>query len=245
MPGFSTSVILTEAGLFLRVGLKNKFINGKTCLEKIQALQSSSKNGDFQREAEDFFNGYSVMANYGNHKVYKLKGVSFDKTPCTTTILMKEKDGSLQEITLIQYYKDQYQKSIKNVDQPLLVASTTNSKGEESSIYLIPELCLLTGMDEDMKNQDNLKKSMVSGTRLTPKQKMEKIEEIKQLLYKTNSKKRQRTNRATQQTYTLPDPNDIREKWGLNVEKFMEFKGRILEPPRIVFKDGGKIIFNN
>ena len=43
MPGYSTGAIITESGFFLRVGLKNKFINGTTCLEKINELSKKKK----------------------------------------------------------------------------------------------------------------------------------------------------------------------------------------------------------
>jgi aubergine-like protein len=225
-------------GLFLRVTLKNKFINGNTCLDKILELQKKYTNGDCKRRIEEYFTNNSVLTNYGNQKTYKVSGVSFDKTP-TLPITVKDKDGGLREITLIDYYRDQYQKRIKHTDQPLFIISSRNMK--ESCIYLIPELCLITGMDEEMAENESLKKSMTGRTKQNPTAKMENIKQFKKLFYKTYSKKREIENKLTQTKRTLPDPNDIREKWGLNVEDFVEFRGRVLDYPRIVFKDGGNL----
>jgi hypothetical protein len=164
--------------------------------------------------------------------------VSFDKTP-TLPITVKHMDGGLREITLIDYYRDQYQKRIKNINQPLFIISSRNLK--EGCIYLIPELCLITGMDEEMAENENLKKYMTGSTKQNPSAKMENIKQFKKLFYQTYSKKREIENKLTQTNRTLPDPNDIREKWGFNVGEFVEFRGRVLDYPRIVFKDGGKL----
>ena len=47
MPGFSTAAVITESGLFLRVNDKNKFMNGKTALEKLTEIHEAHLNGSF------------------------------------------------------------------------------------------------------------------------------------------------------------------------------------------------------
>jgi aubergine-like protein len=237
MPGYSTSVCITESGLYLRVALKSKFINGKTCFEKILEMQKKYKNGDFMREVSSYFKDYSVMSTYGNYKVYKIDYVAFDLNVTNKTINFRSKDGIIHEITLQQYYAENYQKKIKNPDQPLFVSSRKNSKGENDPIYLVPELCFLTGLDEEQINEESLKKNMTNKTKLNARDRMEKIKEIKHLIYKNNSQKRQRVNKQTQEMYSLADPNEIREMWGLNVGDFKEFIGRTLIAPDIRFKD--------
>lgn len=238
MPGYSTSVSITESGLYLRVGLKNKFINGNTAYEKIHELSEKFKNGELKQNIQDFFHRVSIMTSYGNFKVYLIEAVNFDINVTNKTINRKDRDGLIQEITLQQYYREQYNKEIRFLDQPLLMCYKKTPQGDQETIYLIPELCLLTGMDEDMRSQEGLKKNMTSRTKVTPKDRMNRINEFKNLVYKQNKEKRRRTNKMTNETYTLPDPNEIREQWGLNIGDCKEFKGRELAPPNIMFRDG-------
>lgn len=235
LPGYSTSVIITESGIYLRAGVKNKFINGKTCWEKIEELQKTYKNGEFCRAVTEFFKNQSVMTTYGNYRVYKIDTVSFDLTVTNKTIMTRDRDGVMTEITLQRYYEIQYSKQIKILDQPLLVSYKKTSTGENDAIYLIPELCYLTGMDEEMRLNEPLKKNMTRGTKITPKERMDKIFQIKQLIYKKNAKKTVKVNRVTREEFELPDPTEIAAQWGLNVTDFKEFKGRQLDTPSLLF----------
>jgi aubergine len=235
MPGYSTNVMITESGIFLRVGIKNKFINSKTCLEKIRELNSQYRNGEYMRKVTDFFKNYSVMTVYGNHKVYKIDAISFDSTVTNKTIPYRDRNGISTEITLHKYYKDQYQKDIKHLDQPLLISYVKNSKGENDPIYLVPELCYLTGMDEDMRSMESLKKSMTSRTKVSPKDRMDRINEFKSMIYNRNQRRKVRINRNTGEEKVIPGPDDIREQWGVNVGDFKQFTGRELNSPEICF----------
>ena len=236
MPGYSTNVVITESGIFLRVGIKNKFINSKTCLEKIMELQNKFRNGEYMRKVTDFFKNFSVMTVYGTHKVYKIDSVSFDLNVKNKKINYKDKEGIMSEITLEKYYKDQYQREIRKPDQPLLVSYVKNSKGENDPVYLVPELCYLTGMDEEMKSMENLKKSMTTRTKVSPKDKMDRIYDIKSMIYKQNNNKKTRIIKSTGEVRTLPDPDEIRRQWGMDVSDFKQFTGRELDAPKIIFK---------
>lgn len=234
MPGYATNIALTESGLYLRVALKNKFVNGNTCYEKIKELSQKFKNGELLRALQNYFKGASVMSNYGNHKVYKVDEVT-ERTVKTTMVLMRDIRGNPQEITLEKYYKDQYNRVIEHPDQFVFISYKKLSGGEKMPLYLVPELMLMTGMDEDMLNNENLKKTMTLKTKLTPKDRMAKIWDFKKLLYKQNSRKQTRTNRSGEEI-TLSDPNDLREQWGFNISDFKEFKGRQLEAPGILYQ---------
>lgn len=228
-------MVITESGLFLRAGVKNKFINGKTCWEKIKELQREYKNGEYMRAVTEFFKNRSVMTTYGNFRVYIVDTVSFDLTVTNKFIIMKDKDGVLNEISLEKYYKDQYDKTISVVDQPLLVSYKKTSSGNNEPIYLIPELCYLTGMDDDMRSNEGLKKNMTRGTKITPKEKMDRIYQITKLIYAKNSEKRKIKKRSGEEV-EVQSPDDIRAMWGCEVTNFMEFKGRILETPDIIYQ---------
>ena len=237
MPGYASNVVLTETGIFLRVLFKSKFINGNTCLERIHQLSKQYKNGEYKNAIRDEFIKKSIMATYGTHRVYKIDEITFDANVVNKTIIVKDKNGE-KEITLKQYYKEQYSKEITQNDQPLFISYKKTSKGDQESVFLIPELFYLTGLTEEMRSQESMKKNMASRTKVTPKERLDRIYDFRKLIYKQNTLKRTRVNRMTGEEYTLPDPNDIREQWGLNIGDFKEFSGRVLEAPGILYKDG-------
>jgi len=236
MPGYSTNVALTESGMYLRVGLKNKFINGTTCLDKINDLSKKYKNGDFRRAIEDEFVRRSIMASYGNHRVYVVDEINFDLNVKNKTITIKDKEG-LRQVNLMEYFQLQYNKTVTQVDQPLFVSYRKSPLGEKEPVYLVPELFYITGLDEELRSQEPLKKNMTSRTKVTPKERLDRIYQFKQLIYKQYSQKRTVKSKTTDEDVTLPDPNDIRERWGLNIGDFQQFTGRVLEDPEIRFQN--------
>ena len=89
------------------------------------------------------------MTGY-NKRTYRLDDIAFDKNPRTTFHLRKED----RDISYIDYYKSRYQIVIKNETQPLLVSRPTRkdkNRGDDEPVYLIPELCGMTGLTEDMR----------------------------------------------------------------------------------------------
>ena len=71
------------------------------------------------------------------------------------------------------------------------------------------------------------------GNILKPNERMEKIKKINELLVNPHHKyfKKSKSSEKIQ----LESPNEIRQKWGLEFEKFQTFKGRILPKPQIFF----------
>jgi aubergine-like protein len=236
MPGYSTNIAVTESGIFLRVLFKNKFVNGKTCYERLMELQKDHKNGNYLAAVRNEFKGKQVMATYGKHKVYTIDEIS-ETNVQNRTMPFRMTDGSENEITLEKYYQIQYNKEIKDKKCLLFVTSTKNARGEKTSLYLVPELLFMTGMDESMRANESLKKNMTNRTKVTPQERMNKIYEFKKLLEKQSNKKATRINRQTGEEIILPDPDDIRNEWGLSITDFKDFQGRILEPPQILFKE--------
>ena len=204
-----------------------------TCLEKIYDLPDNPS-------IERYFTGASVLANYGNYKYYKIDSISFTKTVENVTFINKQ---TQTVINLVTYYEQNYQLKITDLKQPLFCSlSARNNKGERDLIYLVPELLLMTGIDEEMKSNENFKKDITTKTKLSPAQRLQKINEIKEYLTKTNLN-RKKINKKTKIEYKLPDPNEIREEWGLEIGKNLEVTGRLLEKPQIQVIKGSKKIY--
>jgi hypothetical protein len=73
--------------------------------------------------------------------------------------------------------------------QPMLVSLQKKSHlppGQDSLIYLVPELCCMTGLSEQMRKNFSLMRDLASCTRLVPSQRMERLQHFNRCL-KTNS----------------------------------------------------------
>ena len=81
--------------------------------------------------------------------------IKWDQTPAST---FPTREG---EITYVEYYKKHHNIDIKDMQQPLLFskpAPTGVRRRENRIIALIPELCQLTGIQDDLRANFNAMK---------------------------------------------------------------------------------------
>lgn len=93
--------------------------------------------------------GKVVMTHY-NKKTYRIDDIDFEKNPRSTFHLRKED----RDITYLEYHVNRYQVQVRNESQPLLVSRPSRrdmNRGDDQPIYLIPELCGMTGLTDDQK----------------------------------------------------------------------------------------------
>ena len=89
------------------------------------------------------------MTHY-NKKTYRIDDVDFEKNPSTTFHLRKEN----RDVTYAEYYQTRYNLTVRNMTQPLLVSRPSRrdvNRGDDQPVYLIPELCGMTGLSDDQK----------------------------------------------------------------------------------------------
>ncbi len=71
---------------------------------------------------------------------------------------------SFYQMSYVDYYKKQYSIDIRDMDQPLLISrpkrSSLSEKDVGKVICLIPELCMLTGMTDAMRNDFRIMKEV-------------------------------------------------------------------------------------
>lgn len=220
IPGFMTSVTMNNSYPMYKIVLKNKMINTITCFEKIKQLQGG-RGGD-SSQIREYFVGRSVLSNYGVMRFHLIDEVIFNECPKSIRIKFKLGVNEEKEVNLIEYYKEKYNKKIEYADQPLLIKKR-NRNGVEENVYFVPELCLITGIDESDKNDDF--KNKMSVTRARPHEKMKQIDSFMEYF---NSNIRNKDGLS---------PNDVKEQWGVSLSNdFCKFKGKKLNPPSLIFK---------
>lgn len=83
------------------------------------------------------------MACYGHHKTYKVSNVRFDMCPETCNF---EQGEAGTTISMAAYFKQQYDKQILEMNQPLF-----EIKQKRQNIYLPPEFTMLVGIPQKVR----------------------------------------------------------------------------------------------
>ena len=92
---------------------------------------------------------YPLFPRY-NNTTYRIDGIEWDKNPNTE---FDKKTG--EKISLAKYYSEKYGKDIRDPRQPLIISvpplKEQREKGNTGPIYLVPELCNITGLSEEQR----------------------------------------------------------------------------------------------
>lgn len=88
----------------------------------------------------------------------------------------------MRTYSYVDYYWEKYGKKI-NPDQPLL--KVINKKRNNQEIYLVPELCYLTGLTENMRSNFNMMKDMNAITKGNPAEKLKETQDLIQKILST------------------------------------------------------------
>ncbi|XP_074601974.1 piwi-like protein 1 [Brevipalpus obovatus] len=163
-PGIVTAINEHDGGILMVNNIVHKIVRLGTAYDLLQELLKSDRD-KFKSNARQELSGKIVMVKY-NNKTYRIDDIIFDKNPITYTF---ERRG--QSISLKDYYKEQHNVTLKDENQPLLLVKPTERdkrSGQDQPIMLIPELCLLTGLTDQMRSNFELKKEMEGMTSTTP-----------------------------------------------------------------------------
>jgi hypothetical protein len=124
-----------------------------TCWERIEEIYYECmkySKGDYKLGERNYknqvvreFKGSSVVAQWGNKKIYIVCDVEFNLSPFDASF---EDKKSGQKIILADYFSRIYGLKIKHDKQPLFVV-----KSSGSDIYLPPEFCSIDGVPESIK----------------------------------------------------------------------------------------------
>ncbi|XP_046559920.1 piwi-like protein 1 [Haliotis rubra] len=138
IPGVAASILPFEDRVLLNVDLTHKVIRTDTCLDVINREYMTQTNMDDVRRA---LIGCTVITRY-NNRTYRVDDVNDSLTPTDTFRLT---NGTT--ITFQEYFQQQYQITIVDQAQPLLMSRPTGRdrrRGQTGPIYLVPELCFIT-----------------------------------------------------------------------------------------------------
>ncbi|KAH8280185.1 hypothetical protein KR054_011084 [Drosophila jambulina] len=213
-PGYVTAVDEYEGGLMLCCDVSHRILCQKTVLDILVDIYQ--QNGDnFQECARKTIIGNIVLTRY-NNRTYKINEICFDQTP---NAMFHTKSGAT---SYLDYYKKYHNINIKDNNQPLLLSikkSRVNTNdNEDIQFCLIPELCYLTGLRDDIRSDNKLMREIATFTRVSPNQRQMALDKFCDNVSKT------------------PAAREILESWGLSLTKnYNRLKGRQFDAEQIYF----------
>ena len=262
--GFKTSVQRNENGFFLLVLHVNTHIREITVYEKIKELRSLNANlgeSEIRKIIESYFKIHkTVLATYGSYREYCIDTIDFDASPRKTSFNIKDGD-KMKTITVEEYFKKQYNKPIRDPEQPLIRAETKLKKKqiqkkdnsgnidvskydhedeEERIIYLVPELLNITGNPDETESKN--RRALVSKTKIDPNIKLKEINAIHDLMTCNTGKKY--INRQGKEI-ECKTPLQVSKEWGISLGDNLRIKGRVFPQPNLFYKNNEKITPKN
>ncbi|KAG8224464.1 hypothetical protein J437_LFUL003187 [Ladona fulva] len=211
-PGYVTSVRQHENEVLMCAEVTHKVMRKDTVLDQLTECFSRFPN-DFQRMFKKNILGCIVLTEY-NNKTYRIDDVAFGLTPKSKFELREN-----VSISYMEYYKMRYDIAIKHLNQPLLLTMPKQKdrrRGMKQPIYLVPELCRMTGLSEQMRKNFPLMKSLADKTRLGP------AERIKRLYDYAKRLQGEERTKAELERWNMKFSNEL-----------VTFNARVLRPEKI------------
>jgi len=175
-PGFSINFNQYAAGTMLNVDVSHKILRTETVLDFMYNLRDSLARGprgkgpDFHTKCSEELLGHIVLTRY-NNRTYRVDGIAWDLNPQTKFLM---KNGA--EITFAKYYEEHYGKKLSDPQQPLLAVTLRRGKSDEFTLHLVPELCCMTGLADDARNDFNVMRDLATHTRVAPQKRLNDIQ---------------------------------------------------------------------
>ncbi|KAM5224610.1 piwi-like protein 4 isoform 2-T2 [Hipposideros larvatus] len=215
-PGFTISVSQFESRLLFSADVSYKVLRNETVLEFMTGLYHQTGMSGFTQTCEKHLVGFIVLTRY-NNKTYRIDDIDWSVKPTHT---FQKRDGT--EITYVDYYKQQYDITLSDLNQPMLVSllkSKRNDNAEAQMAHLIPELCFLTGLTSRVTSDFQLMKAVAEKTRLSPLE------------------RQQRLARLADDIQRNKDARFELETWGLHFGCQMSLAGRVVPSEKILMQD--------
>ncbi|XP_060874625.1 piwi-like protein Siwi [Metopolophium dirhodum] len=209
-PGYETTIGMYDSGLLLRSEISTKIMREETVLDFLKDC-ADNRNRDPQWMVKFKMGviGSTVLTRY-NNQTYRIDDVDENSNTQST---FKKKDGS--SISYIDYYREKHKINLSNHQQPMLVSKKKKSfkiEGDESElVYLVPELCTLTGLTQKMRDNRFLMADLAVYTRVGPSERIGKY------------------NSFINRILDTPKSAESLSQWNLTLSnKLVTFNGRVL-----------------
>lgn len=225
LPGYAVAVDEYEGGLMLCLDTQHRVLRTLSVLELLKEYRSIYKER-FKQVASNHIIGSVILTKY-NNKTYVIDEILWDNSPKDT---FDTYDGS--KISYIEYYNKQHSLEIHDLNQPLLLHRKSirvagSLEKVDRFVCLVPELCYMTGLTDEMRSDFKVMKDVAQYTRVTPNQRMNALRKYLQNVAKSEQ------------------AQQILKDWGLELHSAsIDLQARIIDPETITFGDGASFRCN-
>lgn len=218
--GLSTSIATYENKLLLCAELTHKLLHKNTIHDLMNKIWNECRTEEqFKEKVTSEIVGRIVMTQY-NNKTYKIDDIDWDSNP-------ESSFGTRRgDVTFLQYYQQQYELNIQDRKQPLLLSLPSGKdkrRAEQAGqvakpALLVPELCIITGVDEKMRTDFRFKRDLEKFSKVGPYDRSKRLSD-----FVKNFKNEEKVKAEL-------------DKWQMNFsQQPMELTGRVLPPESLMF----------
>ncbi|XP_032595502.1 protein argonaute-3 isoform X2 [Drosophila grimshawi] len=214
-PGYVTAVDEYDGGLMLCCDVSHRLLCQKTVLDMLIEIYQYNKS-NYQDMAKKHLIGSIVITRY-NNRTYRIDDICFSDNPHS---VFETRAGSY---SYVEYYKNHHNINIRDGKQPLLISfkksrGNENSEAESIQFCLIPELCNLTGLHDEIRSDKKLMREIATFTRVSPNQRMLALDKYFRNINENAAAK------------------EILKNWGISLIKIQDqIVGRHIDPEQIYF----------
>ena len=176
---------MNDIGHYITVDALYRAVHRRNILESmmsyVESLLSEGDGGsiDFQAEWRRRCENAIIIA-HNSGKVYRVKTVRFDLTPASMFEMVSKKGSPPMSISYSDFYRRYYNRIVYDHNQPLIEAY---SEKKSESVILVPELCALTGLTEEMRKDRMLMQEVLQYSRVGTGDKLNQCVSICRDLY--------------------------------------------------------------
>lgn len=169
-PGQVCKITELDSGLLLICEASHRVLRTSTALELLRDIHRQDPN-NFKDNAKRQIIGSVILTRY-NNRPYRVDDIDFKGNPQNT---FTKADGT--EISYLDYFKNNWNQTITDHSQPLLIHNPKARKGETDTriVTLIPELSCMTGLTDDIRSDTKAMRDIASHTRIRPEVRYQKL----------------------------------------------------------------------
>lgn len=220
-PGWITAIQRLDGGIKLSIDASFRVLRLETVRDIMLAVKARRPT-NLKEVLEQELVGTIVMTNY-NKKAYRVDGIDINKRPSHTFISTRDN----KEISFVDYMRTHWNVEVQDPNQPMIIHRPKPKRGQEQTgdeiVYLIPELCVTTGLTDEMRSNFSTMKAIATHTRLPPDTRESKLLEF------------------LQQMATDERASSVFADWNLSVRPELDVvDGRRLEGETMIFGNNRK-----
>lgn len=157
-PGYVLACDEYDGGLMLILDTSHRILFDTKVSDILRRIRMSCQQNteqNFKDLVMKSLLGAIILTPY-NNRTYTIDDVDFEKSP------RNKFNTANSEISYVEYYKTNHGVDIHDLDQPLLISYKDRKvlgrdgqiQRDRATICLIPELCQLTGLTDEMRNDN-------------------------------------------------------------------------------------------